>query len=122
MAKILVIDDHRELRELFTEVLVSAGHEVVTAADGSLGLALFARHRPSIVITDLEVPSISGLEVIDRLRGEPGVQIIAISGSNRENLVIARALGAAVTFKKPFSIRELTAAVRRLVGEAPEDR
>lgn len=119
MAKILVIDDHRELRELFTEVLVGAGHEVITAADGSLGLALYARHRPTIVITDLEVPAISGLEVIERLRFEPGVQIIAISGSNRENLEIARELGAAVTLKKPFSIRDLNAAVRRLAGDAP---
>ena len=83
MAKILVIDDHRELRDLFTEVLVGAGHEVIAAADGSLGLALYARPRPAIVITDLEVPAMSGLEVIKRLRFEPGLQIIAISGSNR---------------------------------------
>jgi DNA-binding response OmpR family regulator len=116
MAKILVIDDHLELRDLFTEVLVGAGHEVITAGDGSLGLALYARHRPALVITDLEVPSVSGLQIIERLRREPGLHIIAISGSNQENLVVARELGAAMAFKKPFSIRELTAAVGRLVG------
>ena len=119
MAKILVIDDHRELRELFAEVLVSAGHEVISAPDGALGLALYARHQPTIVITDLEVPAVSGLEVIERLRFEPGVRIIAISGSNRENLEVAGHLGAAVTLKKPFSIRDLTAAVRRLLSESP---
>jgi CheY-like chemotaxis protein len=118
MAKILVIDDHRELRELFAEVLVSAGHEVISAPDGSLGLALYARHQPTIVITDLEVPAVSGLEVIEHVRLDPGVRIIAISGSNRENLEVARRMGAAVTLKKPFSIRDLTAAVRRLADES----
>ena len=118
MATILVIDDHHELLELFREVLAMAGHNVIAAPDGSLGLALYARHRPTIVITDLEVPSISGLEIIGRLSLEPDVRIIAISGSSHANLDLARRLGASVTLKKPFSIRDLTAAVRQLVDGA----
>jgi len=118
MAKILVIDDHPELRELFSVVLKGAGHTVITAANGASGLARYARHRPAIVITDLDVPRISGLEVIERLRGER-VQIIVISGSDRQSLNVARELGAAVTLKKPFGLHDLAAAVRRLVGDAP---
>ena len=119
MAKILVIDDHPELRELFAEVLMSAGHDVITASDGSMGLALYAQHHPALVITDLELPGFPGLAVVERLSQEPGLKIIAISGSSPDNLERARQLGAAVTLKKPFPITQLLAAVRQLVGEQP---
>ena len=56
MAKILVIDDYPPVRELFAEALMSAGHDVITASDGSMGLALYAQHHPALVITDLELP------------------------------------------------------------------
>jgi CheY-like chemotaxis protein len=86
MAKILVIDDHPGVQELFAKVLVSVGHEVIAAADGRMGLDLYARHRPGLVIIDLVIPGISGLELVDRLRQEPGVKIIAVSGSSVEML------------------------------------
>jgi CheY-like chemotaxis protein len=116
MAKILVIDDQPEVRDLFAESLVRAGHEVITASDGRTGLELYARHRPVLVITDLLIPGISGLELIDRLRQEPSVKIIAMTGSGSELLEAARGLGASETLRKPFGIQDLTAAVQRLVG------
>jgi CheY-like chemotaxis protein len=116
MAKILVIDDHAEIRDLFADVLADAGHEVITASDGALGLALYARHRPILVITDLQVPEIWGLEIIAQLGPKPGVQIIAISGSGVENLESARRLGATLTFRKPFAIQDLAETVSVLVG------
>ena len=119
MAKILVIDDHLELRELFAEVLIHAGHDVITASDGYSGLALYVRHRPALVITDLEMPGLPGLAVVERLSLEPGLKIIAISGSSLDNLDRAWQLGAAVTLKKPFHLTQLLAAVRQLVGEQP---
>jgi CheY-like chemotaxis protein len=117
MAKILVIEDHLELRELFADVLMSEGHDVIAASDGSIGLALFAQHRPALVITDLELPGFSGLTVVERLSQEPGLKIIAVSGSSLDNLERARRLGAAVTLEKPFHLTQLLAAVRQLVGE-----
>jgi CheY-like chemotaxis protein len=119
MAKILVIDDQPAIRELFSDVLVSVGHEVISAADGRMGLDLYARHRPGLVIIDLVIPGISGLELVDRLRQEPGVKIIAVSGSSVEMLKAARILGASLTLKKPFRIDQLLAAVKELVGEPP---
>jgi CheY-like chemotaxis protein len=119
MAKILVIDDHPELRGLFAEVLMNAGHDVITASDGSIGLALCARHHPALVITDLEMPGLPGLAVVERLSQVPGLKIIAVSGSGFQNLALALRLGAAVTLKKPFDLTQLLAAVRRLVGEQP---
>jgi DNA-binding response OmpR family regulator len=119
MAKILVIDDEPEIRELFAEVLVSAGHEVISASDGRMGFELFMRHRPVLVITDLLIPGIPGLELIGRLRQEASVKIIAISGSSVGNLDAARQLGAAVTLRKPLSVDRLIATVGQLLGESP---
>jgi CheY-like chemotaxis protein len=117
MAKILVIDDQPELRGLFAEVLMDVGHDVITASDGSKGLALYERYHPALVITDLEMPGFPGLAVVERLSGEPGLKIIVISGSSLDNLERARQLGAAVTLEKPFRLTQLLAAVRQLVGE-----
>ena len=121
MPKILVIDDQPSVRELFADVLMSAGHDVITASDGSMGLALYAQHHPALVITDLNLPGgfPEGLEVVKRLSQEPGLKIIAVSGSSLWSLELARQLGAAVTLKKPFHLTELLAAVRQLVGEQP---
>ena len=118
MAKILVIEDHPELRGLFAEVLMNAGHDVITTSDGSMGLALCALYHPALVITDLELPGFHGFTVVERLSQEPGLKIIAVSTSS-ENLERARQLGAAVTLMKPFRLTQLLAAVRQLVGEQP---
>ncbi len=119
MPKILVIDDQPAVRELFVDVLMSTGHDVIAASDGSMGLALYPWHHPAIVITDLKLPGLPGLEVVMRLSQEPGVKIIAVSGSSLQTLEQARQLGAAVTLKKPFPITQLLAAVRQLVREQP---
>jgi DNA-binding response OmpR family regulator len=117
MAKILVIEDHVELRGLFAEVLMMASHNVITTSDGSMGLALCALYHPALVIADLELPGF-GFTVVERLNQEPGLNIIAVSASS-ENLERARQLGAAVTLMKPFRLTQLLAAVRQLVGEQP---
>jgi CheY-like chemotaxis protein len=122
MAKILVIDDQPKVLDLFEEILVSAGHEVITASDGRTGLELYALHRPVLVITDLLIPGISGLEIIDRLRQEPSVKVIAMTGSGSELLEAAHGLGASVTLRKPFSIQDLTAAVEQLVASGASER
>jgi CheY-like chemotaxis protein len=119
VAMILVIDDYPPVRELFADVLMSAGHDVITASDGSMGLALYAQHHPALVITDLQLPGLPGLAVVERLSQEPGLKIIAVSGTGLDDLERAQQLGAAVTLTKPFQITELLAAVRQLVGEQP---
>lgn len=119
MAKILVIDDQLAVRQLLVDILESTGHEVITAADGRMGLELYARQSPALVITDLLVPGISGLELVARLRRVPGVKIIAVSGSGGENLEAARRLGATVTLAKPFSVTQLLNAVRQVLGDVP---
>jgi CheY-like chemotaxis protein len=119
VAKILVVDDNDAIRSLCEDVLTEEGHVVATAADGFSGLALYEQLRPNIVITDLRLPGCSGLEIIERLRGEAGVRIIAISGSGAEHLAAARQMGAIRTLQKPFLIEDLADAVTELVGVAP---
>jgi DNA-binding response OmpR family regulator len=116
MAKILVIDDQPEICALIADVLSSEGHEVITATDGRMGLQLHLRHRPTLVITDVLLPGMSGLTLIARLSLEPGVKIIAISGVSAETLDAARQLGAARTLQKPFSVNQLLTTVRQLLG------
>jgi two-component system, response regulator YesN len=92
---------------------------VITASDGSMGLALYAQHHPALVITDLKLPGLPGLALVERLSLEPGLKIIAVSGTGADDLELARQLGAAVTLRKPFHITELLAAVQQLVAQPP---
>ena len=119
MAKILVIEDQLAVRGLLVDILVSDGHEVLASADGRMGLERYARHRPVLVITDLLIPGISGLELVACLGQVPGLKIIAVSGSGVASLEAARLLGATVTLAKPFSVNQVLTAVRQLLGDGP---
>ena len=112
MAKVLLVDDVPELLELWTIVLEDEGHDVVTAEDGVTALHTYHRHRPDLVITDLDLPKLHGLAVIARLRSAcADVRIIAMSGSERA-LHMARNLGVPVALHKPVGKAELVAATR----------
>lgn len=117
IARILVIDDEREIRTLIVKVLSRAGYEVQTAVDGKEGVKLYRESPSDLVITDLIMPNQEGIETIIQLRRDfPEVKIIAISGGNKyrsePNLTNAVALGAKRALAKPFNIEELLEAVR----------
>ena len=116
VTKVLLVDDEVAIVDLFGEALREEGYEVIVALDGVAALELYVLHRPAIVITDLALPRMSGLDVIRRLRGEAGCRIIAISGSGSSYLDRAIECGAAMAFAKPVDIRELIDGVRQLVG------
>lgn len=120
MARIVVIDDEASIRQLAARVLEIAGHEVVTASDGAEGLEIISSDAQDLVITDLVMPNVSGLEVIRQVRARwPELPIIAISGGERlgvGNLLDpATELGAHRALAKPFSRQELLAAVNDLL-------
>lgn len=121
MATILVIDDDSGLRDVMRRALTSAGHVVVQAENGRIGLEAIRRAPPDLVITDLLMPEREGLQVIRELRANGSLlPILAISGGGRtarlDFLDLARELGADETLAKPFRPRELVAAVARLLG------
>lgn len=121
MARILVIDDEEVLREVFQSVLEHLGHEVFTEASGRRVLERCRELGLDLVITDLVMPDVEGLETIMSLRQSfPELRIIAMSGGSRggvgDALDTAIRLGAALSLQKPFSLEELQAAVDQVLG------
>jgi len=130
MAAILVVDDELEVGEAIQRVLERAGFvvDVTNSADGALNV--LSRHPPDIVVTDIIMPRIHGLDLIKILRGQyPRVRIVAISGggsfgplaykpdaiSTHAYLAGAREAGADEVLTKPFDMGELLATIRRLL-------
>jgi YesN/AraC family two-component response regulator len=115
MATILVIDDEALIRALLRSALEAAGYVVTEASNGRQGLALF-RHRPTdVVITDIVMPELNGLDMLLELTREfLHAKVIAISGAGRDENVldVAKLLGARQTFQKPLSMPQLLDAVR----------
>jgi CheY-like chemotaxis protein len=111
--RVLVIEDNSALRELVRLALEGAGHEVLTATHGQEGLAYLNGHAVDLVITDLFMPEMDGIEVIAALKRQfPGVKIVAMSGRpGVDYLAVARELGAARILRKPFAMDELISAV-----------
>ena len=115
MATILIIDDEESVRALLRFALEAAGYEVVEAANGRQGLELYRQRRADLVITDIAMPELNGLDMILELMHEfLHAKVIAISGVGREKNVLdnAKLLGARQTFQKPFSMPQLLRAVR----------
>jgi DNA-binding response OmpR family regulator len=120
MAKILVIDDELQARDMMKEMLVRAGHEVEVATDGVNGLRIFRELKPDLVVTDLIMPDKEGIETIIELKSIVSeVKIIAVSGGGRYNpedsLKMAKDLGADYVFRKPFERKEFVLAVNELL-------
>ena len=115
MATILIIDDEEIIRVLLRSALEEVGYEVTEAANGRQGLELY-RHRPTdLVITDIVMPEMNGLDMLLELTREfLNAKVIAISGAGEEKNVldVAKLLGARQTFQKPFSMPHLLGAVR----------
>jgi len=115
MAKILIIDDEDMMRVLLRSALQSAGYEVVEAANGRQGLELFRQRPTDLIITDIAMPELNGLELIlDLTRHFLRAKVIAISGLGGEKHVldVAKLLGARQTLQKPFSMTQLLDTVR----------
>ncbi len=115
MATILVIDDEEIIRVLLRSALEGEGYEVTEAANGREGLDLYRRKPSNLVITDILMPEMSGLDMLLELTREfLNAKVIAVSGAGEEKNVldVAKLLGARQTFRKPFSIPDLLGAVR----------
>jgi DNA-binding response OmpR family regulator len=113
---ILVVDDEPTLRETLAEALDADGFRVVTAADGREALAQFREHRPELVVLDLMLPELSGIEVCRIIRQESGVPILMLTAKSSElDKVLGLELGADDYVTKPFSLRELSARIRALL-------
>jgi two-component system alkaline phosphatase synthesis response regulator PhoP len=128
MTKILVIDDEPSILNLVTAYLKPEGYEVFTASDGNAGLKAARAFKPDLVVLDLMLPGMDGLELLSRLRRESDVYVIMLTARSEEtDKIVGLSVGADDYVTKPFSPRELVArvkaALRRLKtgpGAAPE--
>lgn len=103
--KILVIDDSPDLRDLFICMLKDRGFQVLTAEDGLKGLEMAEVERPNLIITDIEMPNLDGIQLITCLREKSGfseVPIWAVSARGGEILANALSAGATLALQKPL--------------------
>ena len=118
-ARILVVDDDAQLTRVLRTGLKSRGYEVRTAPDGAIALETFNEWQPDLVITDLAMPVMAGLELCHQLRAVSQVPIIVLSAKGEEKTKIeALDLGADDFVTKPFGIDELFARVRAALRRA----
>ena len=122
MASILVIDDEHPIRDILRKLLEREGHAVSEAPDGKTALRMFAGDPADVVITDIYMPEMDGIEFLMRVReAHPEVRIIALSGGgflDKENVLKAASnLGAVAVLEKPFSLAEVLAAVEKALED-----
>ena len=120
MTTILVIDDDDEVRAFLTRLLKRRDYSVICATNGEAGLTTLAAESIALVITDIVMPDMEGLETIKQIRrSRPDIPIIAISGggsSQLDYLKFARKLGADAALAKPFDPAELLEIAARLLA------
>jgi DNA-binding response OmpR family regulator len=113
---VLVVDDEPTLRETLAEALEQDGLRVVTAADGLEALERFRAEKPDLILLDLMLPGLSGIEVCRIVRQESQVAILMLTARDSElDKVVGLELGADDYVTKPFSLRELQARIRGLL-------
>lgn len=118
-ATLLVVDDDPQIRDVLRIALGQAGFKVVEAADGVAALAAVPKNAPDLVILDIGLPELDGLEVCRRLRRTSQVPILFLTAQDDEiDRVVGLELGADDYVTKPFSPRELVARVRAILKRA----
>lgn len=118
--RILVVDDDPQIRRVMRATLVGHGYEVIEARDGESALESAAREMPSLVLLDMNMPGIDGLEACRHLRAGSDIPVIILSVRNTEkDKVAALDAGADDYVTKPFSIEELLARIRAAMRRAP---
>jgi two-component system, OmpR family, alkaline phosphatase synthesis response regulator PhoP len=125
MKTILVVDDEPKIVELARDYLEHAGFAVVSASDGAEALARARTDHPDLIVLDLGLPRVDGLDVARALRRDSNVPIVILSGrSDESDKLVGLELGADDYVTKPFSPKELVARVRAVLrrSERPADR
>ena len=120
--RILVVEDQEDNRRILRDLLTSIGYGVIEAVTGSEGVRLAYAHRPDLILMDVQLPELDGLQATQRIKADPELRPIplvvvtsyALSGDEAKAL----AAGADAYVTKPFSPRELLAKVRELLGKS----
>ncbi|MDG0865908.1 response regulator [Candidatus Lucifugimonas marina] len=115
MPTILVVDDHEEIREALAEILEEEGHKILQAADGLQALEVVASSRPDVILLDIAMPGMDGLETLRRLKDQPessNLPVIMVTAQgDRQNMVKAVQLGVRDYVTKPWEPGEVEMCV-----------
>lgn len=119
-AKLLVVDDNADMRNYVSSVLQRAGHQVWTARQGAEGFEMAKANRPQLIVTDLMMPIVSGLEMIQMIRQDEALQgtpiVLLTAKADEDTRIEGTEIGADAYLSKPFNDRELLAEVRNLLA------
>jgi CheY-like chemotaxis protein len=124
VGRVLLVDDDPLIRRVVRTFLERAGHQVAEAGNGVEGLEVFEEQWPDVVVTDILMPRMNGLEMmVEMRRRRPDIPLIAMSGGGRPGgedsvLLLARDLGALRTFTKPLDMAAFLAAVAECGGNS----
>lgn len=128
-AKILLIDDEPSILELLAAYLRPEGYELQTASDGPSGLKAARAFRPDLIVLDIMLPGMDGIELLTRLRRESQAYVIMLTAKTEEtDKIVGLSVGADDYVEKPFSPREMVARIKaalrriRMGQEAPEQQ
>ncbi len=115
MSKILVVDDHEEIRDALAAILDEEGHEVIHAENGKVGLDRATNESPDVILLDIAMPEMDGLEVLRRLKSNPDTEAIAVimvtAQGDRHAMVKAVQLGTRDYITKPWETGEVEMCV-----------
>jgi two-component system alkaline phosphatase synthesis response regulator PhoP len=114
--KVLVIDDEESIVNLVESYLRPEGYEIFTATDGHSGLQSFRAYKPDLIVLDVMLPGIDGIELLSRMRRESNVYVIMLTAKSEEtDKIVGLSIGADDYVTKPFSPRELVARIKAAV-------
>jgi two-component system response regulator AdeR len=118
-AAVLIAEDERGISEVLGAYLGQMGYRIYLAESGLAALALFREHRPDVVLLDLGLPGLDGLEVLKRIRAESAVPVLILTARVEEiDQLLGLELGADDYVTKPFRVREVLARIRALLRRA----
>ena len=121
MAKILVAEDEKQIADMIAFKLTNGGHKVIHAQDGEQAMTLAMTERPDLILLDVMMPGLNGLEVLRRLKGDPTMRsmpVIMVTAKGHERDVLNGLRGGAIDYVvKPFSLKELAARVELALGK-----
>ena len=123
MARILVVEDQEDNRQILRDLLASVGYDMMEAHDGEQALTAVAEHRPDLILMDIQLPEISGLEITkilkadDDLKSIPVVAVTAFAMKGDEQKI--RAGGCDGYIAKPISVASFLQTVSRFLEQAP---
>ena len=117
--KILIVDDQFGIRILLNEVFQKEGYQTFLAANGVQALDILNKHNPDLVLLDMKIPGMDGIEILKRMKViDPDIRVIIMTAYGELDMIQeAKDLGAITHFAKPFDIDDIRAAVRKHIPQ-----